>query len=336
MKTQSDTRRGFNKLACWTVAAGLLASTSVAFAGSDGYEVAYLSASSANTWLGASVKEMDKVAAANNIKITEFDAQFNPALQTTQFQDAIASGRYDGIILVSINGPGAIPDVEQAIKEGIQVVVLNQVVGTDLTTSDPQVEGVAASVMAAPYRSGTRFGDLTIQACEGLDPCEVVFIYGIKGIPLDDAIRQGFDDAIASYPSIKVVAEGEGKYLGPDGGIKATQDILQINDTFDVMVGADQSMQGAAIVLADEGMTGKVKLIGLGGSQAALAGIKDGSWFGGVYGAPADEGRMAMEAMVDALKTGNHQGGIDPLVSAPDGGLITAGNVDKFKAQWGG
>ena len=63
------------------------------------YEVAYLSASSANTWLGASVREMEAVAGANNINITEFDAQFDPAKQTSQLQDAIASGKYDGIVI---------------------------------------------------------------------------------------------------------------------------------------------------------------------------------------------------------------------------------------------
>ena len=299
-------------------------------------EVAYLSASSANTWLGASVKEMQKVADANDIKITEFDAQFDPAKQTSQLQDAIASGRYDGIILVAINGPGAIPDVEEAIAKGIEVVILNQVVGPDLTTSDPQVDGVAASVMAAPYRSGTRMGQLVLKACEGMDPCEVVYIYGIKGIPLDDALKAGLDDTIAGHDNIKIVAEGEGKYLGPDGGIKATQDILQINDHFDVMVGADQSMQGAAIVLADEGMAGQVKLIGFGGSRPALEGVANGTWFADVYGAPGTEGRLAMEAMVDALENGNHRGGIDPLESAPDGGLITQDNVDKFTAEWDG
>lgn len=332
MKKRNVLRKSLTSVA---MTAGLLASTSIT-AAADTYQVAYLSASSANTWLSVSLAEMETVAAANGVTITEFDAQFNPGLQTSQLQDVIASGQYDGIVLVSINGPGAIPDVEAAIAEGIEVVVLNQVVGADLTTSEPQIDGMAASVMAAPYRSGTRFGELTVTACEGIDPCEVVFIYGIKGIPLDDAIRAGFDDVIDDVASISVVAEGEGKYLGPDGGITATQDILQINDTFHVMVGADQSMQGAAIVLADEGMTGQVKLIGLGGSEAALAGISDGSWFGGVFGAPADEGRLAMEAMVDALVNDNHQGGIDPLVDAPNGGLITADNIASFAAQWGG
>ena len=111
-------------------------------------EVAYLSASSANTWLAASVKEMEAVANKNGINITEFDAQFDPAKQTAQLQDAIASGKYDGIVVCAIYGIGLIPDIEAAIADGIEIVVLNQVVGPDLTTSDPQVDGIAASVLA--------------------------------------------------------------------------------------------------------------------------------------------------------------------------------------------
>ena len=64
--------------------------------------VAYLSASSANTFLLASVGEMERLAAENNIELVEFDAQFNADLQTTQLQDVVASGQYDGIILVAL------------------------------------------------------------------------------------------------------------------------------------------------------------------------------------------------------------------------------------------
>ena len=300
------------------------------------YAVAYLSASSANTWLAASRIEMEAIAAGANVTITEFDAQFNPELQTTQIQDAIASGQYDGLIVVALIGPGLAPDIEAAIDAGLEVVVLNQVVGTDLTTAEPQVDGLAASVMAPPQRSGERMGALTVQACEGIDPCNVVFIYGIKGIPLDDALRAGFDSTIAAHANISVVAEGEGKYLGPEGGMNAIQDIMQATPDFDVVVGADQSIQGVEIVLDDEGMLGDVSLIGLGGSAAAIDGIASGSWFGGVFGAPGDEGRYAMEAMVAALVDGTHTGGVDPLAGLPDDGLVTAANVDQFTAQWEG
>ena len=66
--------------------------------------------------------------------------------------------------LCAIYGLGLIPDIEEAIAAGIEVVVLNQIVGADLTTSDPQVDGIAASVLASPYRSGVRHGTLTVQS----------------------------------------------------------------------------------------------------------------------------------------------------------------------------
>lgn len=300
------------------------------------FRVAYLSASSANTWLLASRQEIETVAAAENVEITEFDAQFNPSLQTTQFQDAIAAGIYDGVILVSINGIASAPDIEAALAAGMEVVILNQVVGEDFTTSEPQVEGVSASVMAAPFQNGKRLGDLAVRACGDLDPCEVVWIYGIKGVPLDDALRAGFDEVIAAYPAISIVAEGEGQYLGPEGGINATQDILQVAPNFNVLVGADQSVQGAEIVLSDEGKLDQVKLIGLGGSVPAIEGIASGRWYAGVFGAPGDEGRIAMQAMVSALQGGPDFGGVDPLVDLPDDGLMTIDNVSLFSPQWAG
>ena len=300
------------------------------------FRVAYLSASSANTWLLASRQEMEAVAAVENVEITEFDAQFNPSLQTTQFQDAIAAGIYDGVILVSINGIASAPDIEAALAAGMEVVILNQVVGEDFTTSEPQVEGVGASVMAAPFQNGKRLGDLAVRACGDLDPCEVVYIYGIKGVPLDDALRAGFDEVIAAYPAVSIVAEGEGQYLGPEGGINATQDILQVAPNFNVLVGADQSVQGAEIVLSDEGKLDQVKLIGLGGSEPAIDGIASGRWYAGVFGAPGDEGRIAMQAMVSALRGGPDFGGVDPLVDLPDDGLMTIDNVSLFTPQWAG
>jgi len=303
---------------------------------SEPLKVAYLSASSANTWLLSSLGEMEAIAAANNIEITEFDAQFDPSLQTSQFQDAIAAGIYDGVILVSINGIASAPDIAAAADAGMKVVLLNQLVGEDFTTSDPQVPGINASILAAPFENGRRMGELAVQACADTDPCDVVYIYGIKGIPLDTALRGGFDEVLASHPNMSVVAEGEGQYLGPEGGINATQDILQIAPDFNVLVGADQSVQGAEIVLKDEGKLGQVKLIGLGGSEPAITGITDGTWFGGVFGAPADEGRIAMDAMVTALTGGADVGGVDPLVNMPDNGMMTAGNVASFTAQWAG
>lgn len=300
----------------------------------DAVQIAYLSASSANTWLAASRTAMEKVAADSGAEIVEFDAQFDPALQQQQFQDAITSGQYGGIVLVSLAGSGSIPDVEAALEAGIEVVVLNQVVGDDLTTVEPQVDGIAAAVFEPPQVRGERIGQLTLDACGDLDPCNVVYFYGIRGVPLDEAVRAGWDATVAGS-GVTVVAEAEGQYLGPDVGLAAMQDILVSTPEIDVVVGADQSMQGVELALDEADGFDDVLIIGFGGSSYAVDAVTDGRWWGGLYGAPATEGELAMQAMLDALD-GTDTGGVDPALSVPNGGLMTQDNVGDFTPQWDG
>ena len=301
----------------------------------EGLRIAYLSGSSANTWYASSREQMQRIADENGIDMVEFDAAFDPAVQTAQLQDVIASGEYDGVIVAAVNGPGLIPDIEDALAQGIQVVVLNTVVGDDLAEGAPQVPGIAASSLAPPVENGERMGELTVQACEGRDPCRVVYLYGIKGFPLDVALKQGYDNVLARNPSVTIVAEGEGQYLGPEGGINAIQDILIAQPEFDVVMGADQSIQGVEIVLRDEGLD-DVRLIGLGGSITGLQAVAEGRWYGVVFGAPGSEGANAMNAMILALTEGTFSGGINPLANVTDNGLVTVENVDQFTGQWDG
>jgi len=270
------------------------------------------------------------------MKITEFDAQFKPGEQAKQIQDVIASGKYKALIIASVDGAGIIPSLKDAVAAGLKVGILNQVVGTKLDTAKPQFSGPSVVVMVPPKVSGERLGKLTLKACEGKTSCKVVFFYGIKGIPLDTAIKEGYDAVVATNPAISIVAEGEGKYLGPDVAQKAMQDILSSTPAFDVVVGPDQAIQGVVLALTDAGKMGTAKLIGFGGSKAAINGVKNGTWFADLFGAPGTEGKLLMDAMVKAIKTGKKSGGIDPGTKLPDSGLVTKANVSKFKAEWNG
>lgn len=302
----------------------------------DPIKIAFLSASSANTWLAVSLEAMQEDAAAEGVEIVEFDGKFEPGVQPRQIQDIITAGTYDGIIITAIEGSGAIPGIEDALEAGLEVVVLNQVVGDRLDTADPQVDGVAASVLAPPRATGERLGALALKACEGADPCRAVYMFGLKGTPYDTAVREGFDATIAENPAIEVIAEGEGGFLGTDQPLKATQDILQAHPEFEVFVGAgDQQVRGALLAFEDAGIT-TVKTIGVGASEPAIAAITDGTWFADVAGAPADEGHAAFAAMLAAIRDGEHVGGIDVTSDLPDGGLVTNDNVDQFTAQWAG
>jgi len=296
-------------------------------------QVAYLSASTANTWLAASKAEIDKLAVANNITITTFDGQFKADLQHTQMQDIIASGKYQAILVVALDGVGLTPDLKDAMAKGIKIVGMNQVIGPDFTTANPQVPGISAMVFEPPLIRGQRIGKLVNKACAGIDPCRVVYFFGIKGIPLDTAVRQGFDATIA--PNVKVVDEREGQYLGPDKGQTAMQDsITATKGAFDVVIGADQSMQGAQLAISAAGLTGK-KIIGFGGSKAAYDAITSGAWYGDMWGTPATEGTLAMQAIIDALN-GKDDGGVDPGAKAIDDNGVTKDNISQFTAQWAG
>lgn len=314
----------------------LNASPDTAGSGDAPREIAFLSASSANTILSAAFDAMSEDSADSGVKLTEFDASFDAATQSSQIQDVIASGRYDGAIIAPIDGTGVIPGVQELLDAGLEVVVLNQLLGDRYDTADVQLDGVAASILTPPKATGERLGRLAINACEGESSCEVVYMFGIKGLLYDDAVREGFDEVTAGSAHITVVAEAEGGFLGADEPMSATQDIVQTRADFDVLVATgDQQARGALLALTDAGLT-QVRVIGVGASAPALEGIADGSWFGSVAVAPADEGRLALKAMLDALNGEAATGGIDPVTQLPDDGLVTKANVDKFTAQWNG
>jgi len=93
---------------------------------------------------------------------------------------------------------------------------------------------------------------------------------------------------------------------------------------------------GVLPLLASKHLTGKVILVGYGASAAALAGVASGAWYGDVAQAPASEGRLAVQALVKALRTGQDSGGIDPVAQLPDNGIVTKANVSQFTAEWPG
>jgi ribose transport system substrate-binding protein len=299
-------------------------------------QIAYLSFAVANSYDAPMLAAAQAAAAGNNAKLTVFDANNDPKTQFSQLQNAIGTGKYDGIIVQPIFGTGLTDLVKQAIDKGIKVVNIDQVLGPDLTTVDPQVEGLSANVMFNPTDMGTKLGQLTVQACASVNanPCNVGYLFDIKASSLDVAINKAFAAATSSAP-VKVVAEGEDLFT-PAGGLKAVQNMLTAHPDINAIVGSDQGIEGAVQALDAAKKTGKVLLVGYGGSAAGLNGVKAGTWFGTVMQDPASEGRIGVESLVKAIRDNTVTGGLDPLSQLPDKGIVTKANVDQFTAEWPG
>jgi ribose transport system substrate-binding protein len=276
-------------------------------------------------------------AADSNAQLTVFDANNDPKTQFSQLQNAITSGKYDGIITQPIEGTNLIPLVQQAIAKKIKVVNIDQILGSDLSTDKPQVDGLSANVTFVPTTIGTQLGQQVAAACasQNLDPCNVGYLYDIKASSLDTAMRKAFDDAVSSTPAVKIVAEGQ-DFFTPAGGLKAVQDMLSSHSDLNLIVGTDQGLEGAVQALNAAKKTGKILMVGYGASAAGVAGVKDGTWFSDVAQAPASEGRLGVKALVDAIRTGKNSGAIDPVAQLPDNGVVTKANAAQFTAEWPG
>jgi len=294
--------------------------------------VAYLSFAVANSYDAPMLAAAKTVAKSQGASVAVFDAANDPKKQLAELQTVIASKQYNGIIVQPIFGPQLIPTIRQAIRAGIKVVNIDQILGTNPGTAEPPIKTLSGNVVFVQTDIGKKQGGLVVDACTalGANPCKVGYLYSVKVSSLDAAIRKGFNAVTAGH-GIQVVAEGE-TFYNPATALKAAQTMLQAQPDMNVIVGADQGATGAQQALNGK----KVTLIGYGGGGVGLSQVASGAWYGTVMQRPATEGKLGMQCLLKALKTGKGCGGIDVLKGLPNGGVVTRSNAHKFKAEWPG
>ena len=295
-------------------------------------KIAYLSFAVANSYDAPMLAAAQAVAGENNTKLTVFDANNDPNKQFSQLQNVITQGGYDGVILQPIESTNLITPAQDAISKKIKVANIDQILGPKLDTVEKQVEGQSVNVTFVPTDIGTKLGKLVVQACSqnNLSPCKVGYLYDIKASALDVAIRKAFNTAIAGSP-VKVVAEGQ-SFFTPAKGLAATQDMLQAQPDLNLIVGADQGIEGGSQAIGKK----KVILVGYGGSAAAQQGVASGAWFGDVAQNPATEGRVGTQQLIQAIRTGKDFPAVNAVDQLPGDGVITKENASQFHPEWPG
>jgi ribose transport system substrate-binding protein len=337
-------RRRFSRLAR-TICVVAIASTAVVALGAQTgasspnktLRLAYLSYAVANPYDAPMLAAARTAASARGAKITAiFDANNDPNTQFAQLQNVIALGkkRFDGVIIQPIYGAGLIKLVKQAVAKGLKVGNIDQTMGTRFSTAKKQVPGLAANVIFVPTELGTKLGTLTVKACNklGKSSCQVGYIYGFKGYNPDTPVRSAFDKAIAAGNNIQVVAEGQG-FFSAEGGLAASQTILQAHPDLDVLVAPDQSLTGAQGPIAAAGRK-DLLTVGWGGSSLAFQRLKAGTEYGSVIQLPATEGEIGVADVIKAIRTGKNAPGRDVRASLPNGGMVTKANVKKFTPEF--
>jgi ribose transport system substrate-binding protein len=293
-------------------------------------EIAFFGFAKANSFANATWTGVQQASKARGAKATFFDPNFNAQTQVTQIQDAITSGKYQAFIIQANDGNAVVPAVKSALKAGITVVAEFTPIGPRYDTDKSQVPGMIF-VGESPVANGVGLATMGVQACKGKNPCNVAYLEGFKALPLDNARTDSVKKTLAKAKNVKVVASVEGGYTAASG-LKAAQDVIQAHPDVNVIIGSAQAIQGAEQAVKSAKLTGKVKLVGNGGSCQALAGVRSGRWFGTYIIAERSSGAKAAEL---AIKKGN--GGTVPSsfnTSKLVNPLGTKASVGAFKAQY--
>lgn len=311
--------------------------TAAKSAESEKLHLAFLPGVTANPYFQAEIRGAKELAAKENAELTVIDSQLDEQKQVQQMEDLAATKQYDGILVVPLNGAALVPAVTSAIQNGVAVGAADVPIGPDPTETETQVDGVAV-YSGRPFSShGEDMAKLTVEACKGIDPCNVAFMFGVKASTYDQALFESYKQGIESSPNIHIVAEAEGGFTR-EGGLTAMQDMLQANDEIDVLVAVDQEALGAETAIKAAGKAGQIKIIGYGGTEQAVAAVAAGRWFGDDVQVPVTEAELGLKGVIDAVRLGKTTGHVDPVAAdkVPGNGMLTKENAAGFEAQYAG
>lgn len=265
--------------------------------------IAYFAGTSQNGFNQATYEGVQAVAAERGYETEILDGQFDAALQYSQIEDALASGRFVGMIVSPNDSVGIAGAFEQAIADGVPIGTVLFPVGPDLNSLEPQVDGITVTAASPPVAGATTQAEEVVEYCADHDPCNVVVMIGARIFPFDNLRLETFETVLAAHDNIEIVAVGEG-YYAPDPSLQAMTDILQVHPDVDVVLSnADQHLVGVEIALEAAGINpADLYLSGGGAAAIAIDAIREGRWDSTLAYFPKTMGALAMEQIANAIE----------------------------------
>lgn len=270
------------------------------------------------------VKSFLETMTAANVKVVNFDAKWDPAVQSTLVDDAIAM-KVDLIALAPIDPKAIIPALKKASEAGVAVMVFNTRAEKE---GDPYIIGYSG---VGSYEQGLVAAELVYESVKGEG--KLAIVEGVAGFSACVDYQQAIDDyfkeknakieQLGKQPTGWAVAEAT----------KVAEDFLTRFKDLTVIQAQDDYLAGGVKVALEEAgkKPGDIKLIGIGGTGDALQMIKDGWMYGTVLQSPITEAKFEAERCIEYLKTKQK---LDPFYKYIDNPKITAENVGDFKSEF--
>lgn len=261
-----------------------------------------------------------------------FDAQFDPQKQLTQCQDAVTSGRYNVMMIYPVDGTAIRTCVQQAKNANIPVIAFEIPIGPDASEVEPQLDGVAASIVYPAAPDAERRWELIEDACGERTSCELIVTLASRADPFHAAALEVFERR-AKESGFKILQVLETAYETAQTQ-KQLPDVLRARPEADVLVlEGDNNAIAAAEIAKEAGVDAKI--IGNGGSRPGAKAIEDGTIFGSLGIWPTQAGEKAAE-IATQLANGDQpsETGVN-FYEMDEPVLLTKETIDEFTPEWG-
>ena len=220
-------------------------------------------------------------AAKDGDELVIVDAGFDAAKQLNDIDDMIQQGVK--VMLIDPVDSNAIKSaVEACDAAGIPVIAYNSPLNFE----------IASTVATDNYLAGQLVGEAMGKALDGKG--EVAMLtYNVAEVCLDRA--NGFKDAIAEYPDIKIVEEQEIQ-PGTDTALPVAENIMQAYpDLAGMFALNDPSALGCVAAVESANLLDQVQIVGVDGSDDAKAAIAEGKMLASAAQDPVQIGSVAIE-----------------------------------------
>ena len=185
--------------------------------------IAYSQAELVNAWRVTNQKDMEEPGQAAGVKLISVDANQDPSKQLADVENMLAQ-KPACLIVSPLESKASAPVVKLANDAKVPLVIIDRTI--DAKPGDGMYK---TEITQSHVLSGKLLAEKTVELLTkkyGEPKGSVVHVQGLAGAsPVIDA-NKGWDEVMAKYPNIKVVATSDAGFT-KDGGMKVMDDFLQ-------------------------------------------------------------------------------------------------------------
>ncbi len=202
-----------------------------------------------------------------------------------------------GIVLAPLDDSALVVPVEDAVRAGIPVVIID---------SDLKGEKYASFVATDNYKGGQLAGEEMARILGGKG--KVIMLRYQEGSASTMNREQGFLDAVAKHPGLEVVSKEQYAGATTPSAVTASENLIQRFKSGDglsvdgIFCPNESSAAGMLIALRNADLAGKVKFIGFDSSEQLLSGLRQGHMHATVVQDPINMGYLGVKTMVRHLR----------------------------------